>query len=126
MGGFLEHGVHIGLGVTLIAISTDKNSVMGNATSATNLTPLLSGFVSVFSYLVSYPLNTIRCRMMLSSGSGNRQYQSAVECSMRIIRNEGFSALMKGFLPQMTFIYISNYVAVFLIMRLKAAAAKNQ
>ena len=126
MGGFLEHGVHIGLGVTLIAISTDKNSVMGNATSATNLTPLLSGFVSVFSYLVSYPLNTIRCRMMLSSGSGNRQYQSAVECSMRIIRNEGFSALMKGFLPQMTFIYISNCVAVFLIMRLKAAAAKNQ
>ena len=126
MGGFLEHGVHIGLGVTLIAISTDKNSVMGNATSATNLTPLLSGFVSVFSYLVSYPLNTIRCRMMLSSGSGNRQYQSAVECGMKIIRNEGFSALMKGFLPQMTFIYISNYVAVFLIMRLKAAAAKNQ
>jgi len=118
VGGFLEHGVYIGLGVALMPILTDENSKMGNAISAT--------FVSVFTYLVSYPLNTIRCRMMLSSGSGNRQYQSAVECGMKIIRNEGFSALMKGFLPQMTFIYISNYVAVFLLMRLKAAAAKNQ
>ena len=126
MGGFLEHGVHIGLGVTLIAISTDKNSVMGNATSATNLTPLLSGFVSVFSYLVSYPLNTIRCRMMLSSGSGNRQYQSAVECGMKIIRYEGFLALMNGAFTNVIFFCTASTVAAFLTTRLNAAAAKNQ
>ena len=126
MGGFLFHGVQIGLFTTLKPILTDKNSVIRNTILATNSTYLLPGFVSMFSLLVSYPLNTIRCRMMLSSGSGNRQYQSAVECGMKIIRNEGFSALMKGFLPQMTFTYISNYVAVFLIMGLKAATAKNQ
>jgi len=118
--------VNIGLSTTLKPISIDENFVKRNTILAANLKDLPLLFVSIFSLLVSYPLNTIRCRMMLSSGSGNRQYQSAVECGMKIIRNEGFSALMKGFLPQMTFIYISNYVAVFLLMRLKAAAAKNQ
>ena len=123
MGSFIFYGVQIGLFTTLKPILTDRNSVLG--IWASNSTLVLPVLLHTIAGLVSYPFQTIRCRMMLSSGSGNRQYQSAKECGMKIIRYEGFLALMNGSLTQMTFIVISYSVATFLIMGLKIAAAKN-
>ena len=107
-------------------ISIDENFVKRNTILAANLKDLPLLFVSIFSLLVSYPLNTIRCRMMLSSGSGNRQYQSAVECGMKIIRYEGFLALMNGAFTKVIFNCTASIVTSFLIFGLKTAAAKNQ
>ena len=126
VGGFLFHGVQIGLFTTLKPILTDKNSVIRNTILATNSTYLLPGFVSTFSLLVSYPLNTIRCRMMLSSGSVNRQYGSALECGMKIIRNEGFSALIKGALTNVIFIFTTSTVGSFLLLGLGAASFRME
>ena len=64
--------------------------------------------------------------MMLSSGSGKRQYQNAKECGMKIIRHEGYSALMNGSLTQITFILTANCIASLLLIGLNTAAAKNQ
>merc|ERR1712201_22683 len=51
--------------------------------------------VTVVSGLASYPIDTVRRRMMMTSGTGVH-YKSSMGCGMQIIRNEGFMSLMKG------------------------------
>jgi len=51
--------------------------------------------VTVGSGLLSYPIDTIRRRMMMTSGQAVK-YKSSVDCAMQVIRNEGFMSLMKG------------------------------
>ena len=124
VGSFIFYGVQIGLFTTLKPILTDRNSVLG--IWASNSTLVLPVLLHTIAGLVSYPFQTIRCRMMLSSGSGNRQYQSAVECGMKIIRYEGFLALMNGAFTKVIFNCTASIVTSFLIFGLKTAAAKNQ
>merc|ERR1711872_433200 len=51
--------------------------------------------VTVGSGLLSYPIDTIRRRMMMTSGQAVK-YKSSIDCGMQIVRNEGFMSLMKG------------------------------
>ena len=51
--------------------------------------------VTVVSGLASYPIDTIRRRMMMTSGTGVH-YKSSVDCGMQILKNEGFMSMMKG------------------------------
>jgi len=51
--------------------------------------------VTIASGLASYPLDTIRRRMMMTSGAAVK-YKSSVDCGMQVIRNEGFKSLFKG------------------------------
>lgn len=51
--------------------------------------------VTVTSGLISYPIDTIRRRMMMTSGQAVK-YKGSMDCAMQIIRNEGFMSLMKG------------------------------
>ena len=71
------------------------------------LTPLLggnAGLVSLFilgfgvtitAGLLSYPLDTIRRRMLMRSGEPVK-YRGSWDCATHILRNEGFMSLMKG------------------------------
>ena len=51
--------------------------------------------VTVVSGLASYPIDTIRRRMMMTSGTGVH-YKSSIDCGMQILKNEGFMSMMKG------------------------------
>ena len=51
--------------------------------------------VTISAGLVSYPIDTIRRRMMMTSGEAVK-YKGSVDCAMVIIKNEGFMSLMKG------------------------------
>jgi solute carrier family 25 (adenine nucleotide translocator) protein 4/5/6/31 len=51
--------------------------------------------VTVTSGLMSYPIDTIRRRMMMTSGTGVH-YKSSIDCGLQIMKNEGFMSLMKG------------------------------
>merc|ERR1711915_523380 len=51
--------------------------------------------VTVSSGLASYPIDTIRRRMMMTSGTGVN-YKSSMDCGMQIIKNEGMGSLFKG------------------------------
>ena len=51
--------------------------------------------VTVSSGLLSYPIDTIRRRMMMTSGQAVK-YKGSIDCAMQIIKNEGFMSLMKG------------------------------
>lgn len=51
--------------------------------------------VTVASGLVSYPVDTIRRRMMMTSGQAVK-YKGSMDCFMQIMKSEGFMSLMKG------------------------------
>jgi solute carrier family 25 (adenine nucleotide translocator) protein 4/5/6/31 len=56
---------------------------------------LLGYGVTVTSGLISYPVDTIRRRMMMTSGQAVK-YKGSLDCMFQIIRNEGVIALFKG------------------------------
>jgi solute carrier family 25 (adenine nucleotide translocator) protein 4/5/6/31 len=51
--------------------------------------------VTVTSGLISYPIDTIRRRMMMTSGEAVK-YKGSMDCAVQVIKNEGGMALMKG------------------------------
>lgn len=51
--------------------------------------------VTITSGLISYPIDTIRRRMMMTSGEAVK-YKGSLDCGITVIRNEGFMALMRG------------------------------
>jgi len=55
----------------------------------------LGYIVTISSGLVSYPVDTIRRRMMMTSGTGV-VYKGSWDCAQTVIKNEGFMSLMKG------------------------------
>merc|ERR1712228_489821 len=56
---------------------------------------LLGWGVTITAGLMSYPIDTIRRRMMMTSGSAVK-YKGSVDCGIQVIKNEGFMSLMKG------------------------------
>jgi solute carrier family 25 (adenine nucleotide translocator) protein 4/5/6/31 len=51
--------------------------------------------VTIVSGVLSYPLDTIRRRMMMTSGTG-KNYNSSFHCFKVVVAEEGFMSLMKG------------------------------
>ena len=51
--------------------------------------------VTVSAGLLSYPIDTIRRRMMMTSGEAVK-YKGSIDCTLQIVKNEGFMSLMKG------------------------------
>lgn len=56
---------------------------------------VLGYFVTISSGLVSYPIDTIRRRMMMTSGEAVK-YKGSIDCTVQILKKEGFMSLMKG------------------------------
>jgi len=51
--------------------------------------------VTISAGLVSYPIDTIRRRMMMTSGEAVK-YKGSMDCAVKVIKAEGFMSLMKG------------------------------
>jgi len=51
--------------------------------------------VTITSGLISYPIDTIRRRMMMTSGQAVK-YKGSIDCAVTVIKAEGFMSLMKG------------------------------
>lgn len=51
--------------------------------------------MTITSGLISYPIDTIRRRMMMTSGEAVK-YKGSMDCAVKVIKTEGFMALMKG------------------------------
>jgi len=56
---------------------------------------ILGYVVTVSSGLLSYPIDTIRRRMMMTSGQAVK-YSGSIDCAKQILKNEGFMSMMKG------------------------------
>jgi len=88
VGIFIYRGLYFGLYDTLKPMLLGPNS--GFLASF-----LLGWAVTVVSGLASYPIDTVRRRMMMTSGTGVH-YKSSLDCGLQVLKNEGFGALMKG------------------------------
>lgn len=55
----------------------------------------LGYIVTVTSGLISYPVDTIRRRMMMTSGQAVK-YKGSIDCTVQILKNEGAMSMMKG------------------------------
>jgi len=51
--------------------------------------------VTVSSGLLSYPIDTIRRRMMMTSGQAVK-YSGSLDCTAQILKNEGITSFFKG------------------------------
>lgn len=91
VGIFVYRGFYFGLYDSYKSSELKKSSLLQN--------PLVDFAVAysitVSSGLLSYPLDTIRRRMMMTSGQAVK-YSSSFSCCSQIIKNEGFKSLYKG------------------------------
>jgi len=88
VGIFIYRGLYFGLYDTL------KPIVLG-ADAGLGISFILGWVVTVTAGLISYPIDTVRRRMMMTSGTGEK-YKGSMDCFMTVTRNEGFTSLMKG------------------------------
>ena len=88
IGIFVYRGLYFGLYDSL------KPMLLGE--DASFLMSFCLGYgVTVGSGLVSYPLDTVRRRMMMTSGQAVK-YSGSFDCAMQVIKTEGAMSLMKG------------------------------
>jgi solute carrier family 25 (adenine nucleotide translocator) protein 4/5/6/31 len=88
VGIFIYRGMYFGLYDSL------KPILLG-ADASVLWSFLLGWGVTIFSGLMSYPIDTVRRRMMMTSGSAVK-YKGSVDCAVQVIKSEGFMSLMKG------------------------------
>merc|ERR1712041_9026 len=89
VGIFIYRGMYFGL------YDTIKPIVLGGKDASVTLSFLLGWAVTVTAGLMSYPIDTVRRRMMMTSGGGVK-YKGSVDCAMQIMKTEGFMSMMKG------------------------------
>jgi len=89
VGIFVYRGFYFGLYDTIIPM-------LGKDVSP--FTKFGVGYVvTVVAGLASYPIDTIRRRMMMTSGGDKSQmYKGSIDCGVQILKNEGFMSFMKG------------------------------
>merc|ERR1712020_342392 len=84
----IYRGMYFGLFDTL------KPMLLGDAPNVT-LSFLLGWGVTITAGLMSYPIDTVRRRMLMTSGAAVK-YKNSLDCGMQVIKGEGFMSLMKG------------------------------
>merc|ERR1719435_652005 len=86
-------GLYRGFAISCFGIFIYRGMYFGLYDS---LKPFLLGWgVTITAGLMSYPIDTIRRRMMMTSGSAVK-YKGSIDCGMQILKNEGFMSMMKG------------------------------
>jgi len=88
VGIFVYRGMYFGLYDSL------KPILLGQDGSAL-LSFFLGWAVTIVSGLMSYPIDTVRRRMMMTAGTGTK-YNGSLDCFKQVVKNEGFMSLMKG------------------------------
>jgi len=109
--GWSKGGVYNGFTVSVVGIIGYRGAYFGIFDTVKD-SPIMknAGFiqkfclgyaVTVVAGLISYPLDTIRRRMMMTSGKSKKggegiKYKSSIDCFQQIVKSEGMGALFKG------------------------------
>jgi len=99
------NGLYRGFGISVLGIIVYRACYFGGYDTAkksfTKDTSILYKFlvaqiVTGVSGLVSYPLDTVRRRLMMQSGRADVMYTGTIDCFVKIAKNEGSKAFFKG------------------------------
>ncbi|KAL4239686.1 ADP/ATP carrier protein [Mactra antiquata] len=88
VGIFLYRGLYFGL------YDTFKPILMGDSNNFA-ASFALGYCVTVLSGVMSYPVDTVRRRMMMTSGEAVK-YSGSMDCAIKVVKQEGFKTLFKG------------------------------
>ena len=105
--GWGKGGVYNGFVVSAVGIVFYRGAYFGlyDTFAPMIATGGASGFLYKFSMayaitvaagLISYPLDTVRRRMMMTSGKNAGKYTNSVDCLKKVLTQEGVAALYKG------------------------------
>lgn len=101
-------GLYRGFGISVIGIvayrasyfgmfDTGKAMLFPDAKNANVLAMwAYAQFVTVSAGIISYPLDTVRRRLMMDSGRAEKMYNGTLDCFAKIARDEGPRAFFKG------------------------------
>ncbi|KAG0336530.1 ADP/ATP carrier protein [Podila humilis] len=88
-GGFIYRGLYFGLYDTI-------KPLMPSSLQGSFLATFVLGFgVTNLGSFVAYPIDTVRRRMMMTSGEAVK-YKSSMDAFSQIVRKEGYKSLFKG------------------------------
>merc|ERR1711974_420477 len=88
VGIFIYRGMYFGLYDSL------KPILLGEKPNPF-LSFLLGWVVTTLAGLGGYPIDTVRRRMMMTSGGGVK-YNGSIDCFQQVLKNEGMASLFKG------------------------------
>lgn len=88
VGIFIYRGMYFGMYDSLKPILLGEDA-------GVLLSFLLGWGVTIGAGLMSYPIDTIRRRMMMTSGQAVK-YKNSMDCAVQVLKAEGFMSLMKG------------------------------
>lgn len=101
-------GLYQGFGVSVGGIIVYRASFFGGYDTAktwflkdTRNPPIFQSWliaqtVTTLAGFISYPFDTVRRRMMMQAGRGEKLYSSTLDCWFKILRYEGSRAFFKG------------------------------
>lgn len=101
-------GLYRGFGISVIGIiayraayfgmfDTGKPILFPDAKNASVLAMwMFAQIVTVSAGIISYPLDTVRRRLMMDSGRAEKMYNGTMDCFAKISKDEGPRAFFKG------------------------------
>jgi len=99
-------GLYQGFGISVVGIIFYRASYFGLFDTGKMLllgekanimaTFMLGQVVTVSAGIISYPLDTVRRRLMMTSGSDKPMYSGTMDCFAKILQKEGAAAFFKG------------------------------
>ena len=101
-------GLYRGFGISVVGIIAYRASYFGlfdtgkailfpDAKKASTLAMWgFAQFVTVTAGVISYPLDTVRRRLMMDSGRAEKMYNGTLDCFAKIAKDEGPRAFFKG------------------------------
>lgn len=87
VGIFVYRGLYFGIYDSVVPLLGDDAGFL--------LRFLLGYTVTVSAGLASYPIDTVRRRMMMTSGTAVK-YNGSIDCTKQVVANEGVKSLFKG------------------------------
>jgi solute carrier family 25 (adenine nucleotide translocator) protein 4/5/6/31 len=106
ISGWGKGGVYNGFVVSCIGIIFYRGAYFGIFDTVNEMPEMKNaGFLGKFALgyavtvsagLLSYPLDTVRRRMMMTSGKHAGKYKNSWDCTKKILKEEGVKALYKG------------------------------
>jgi solute carrier family 25 (adenine nucleotide translocator) protein 4/5/6/31 len=103
-GVFCKGGVYNGFWISCVGIIAYRGLYFGIYDTCRSMIPdsfwlrfLLGYSVTAAASTAAYPIDTIRRRMMMTSGGANAsKYTSSMQCAGLILKEEGVGAMFKG------------------------------
>ena len=95
VGIFVYRGLYFGLYDTVMPMWEAMSKADEEPATKAAKRFVVGYVVTVLAGLASYPIDTVRRRMMMTSGGGVK-YNGSMDCASQIIKNEGVPSLFKG------------------------------